>query len=70
MVQRTDVDTVVVPVAAGHVGVDICVDAGHIGRGRRRGRRDAMKRKRLMECATARASDDGRARRSGGMVRR
>lgn len=31
-VQRTDVDTVVVPVAAGHVGVDICVDARHLGR--------------------------------------
>ncbi len=65
MVQRTDVDTVVVPVAAGHVGVDICVDARHLGRGRRRRRRDAMKRKRLMESAMARESDDGWVRRSG-----
>lgn len=43
---RTDVDAVVVPVAAGHVLVDVGVDARHLGRspvaGRRRRRRWRM----------------------------
>lgn len=38
----TDINRIVVPVCAGHIGVDLCVDARHVGR--------------LGDCATVRAS--------------